>query len=109
NDYEIYEMAVKDQFIWLKENSKKNAIIGYNPNLFSIETLKKFKEIAATNSCTLQETSSDLIDEIWQDKPIPAYSKAFEIKGVKNKLQNLCKKLKSDFLLETDPENICSI
>lgn len=106
SEYEIYEMTEKDHFDWLKEHCINSAVIGYNPALFSIETVNKLKEFCQKNNKELRELNEDLIDQIWQEKPKPDYSKAFKI-DEENRVNKVINKIDADFLLETDPENIC--
>jgi len=56
----------------------KNKCIGLDPMLHSIEEVIKIIELAKKNETTLNFTSPNLIDELWQDKPKRQYSIIFD-------------------------------
>ncbi len=50
---------------WLKEQAIENAVVGYEPELFSEDAIKKFE----LDKIDLKALSENLIDQIWDDKP----------------------------------------
>nr|WP_233353626.1 aminopeptidase P family protein [Hellea balneolensis] len=54
---------------WLRKNTQKGQIIGYDPRLHSPAALDSFKKSVALSGATLKALSTNPIDEAWTDRP----------------------------------------
>ncbi len=90
-----------DFFEELKKNFEKNKCVALDPMLHSIEEVNKIIELADKNKTKLYFTKSNLIDEVWIDKPERKYSVIFNhpinYAGIdaSNKVDQFVKELKS--------------
>ena len=57
---------------------QRKKCIGLDPTLHSIEEVIKIIELAKKNETRMHFTSTNLIDELWQDKPQRQYSTIFD-------------------------------
>ena len=62
----------------LSKNFKKEKCIALDPKLHSIQDVIKFIELAEKNEAKLYFTKSNLIDELWHNKPKRKYGKIFD-------------------------------
>ncbi len=62
--YEIHNISEKTPFLWMAENLKQDARVGFDPWLFTEPQLKAFKY-------TLVPLSPNPIDGLWKDRPAP--------------------------------------
>ncbi len=106
SDFNIFEMAETSPEKWLEENISTNDKVAVNIELISVDNFKNFNNILAKRNVELIEVSNDFIDKIWNNRPKAKYSEHFNISN-DNKISKLTNKLNCDYILETDPENIC--
>ncbi len=107
-----FDLSEKNEGDWLAENGK-NLKIGFDPKLFTIAQIKKYQEKFEGKNIKLIETETNLIDEIWEDRPKPDKSEVFILdkkftgKTAQEKIREITKNLKADNLLLTNSESIC--
>ena len=88
----------------LRKNFEKNKCVALDPMLHSIEEVNKIIELADKNKTKLYFTKSNLIDEVWIDKPERKYSVIFNHPinyagtDASNKVDQFVKELKSNNL-----------
>ena len=88
----------------LRKNFEKNKCVALDPMLHSIEEVNKIIELADKNKTKLYFTKSNLIDEVWIDKPERKYSIIFNHPinyagtDASNKVDQFVKELKSNNL-----------
>ncbi len=70
----LHEDLVED---WLFDNLNEGDIVGYDPWLHSNSWLKKAREKLSPRNITLKALKSNLIDEVWLDRPSPSKEPAF--------------------------------
>ncbi|MFN7039003.1 MAG: aminopeptidase P family protein [Alphaproteobacteria bacterium] len=109
-NYQIIDISKEDILAWLKKNLDRNYRIGFDPKLHT-EKLISLGE----NYCQLIATDN-LVDKIWQDKPLKPQSKillhAEKYTGESSnskilKILNYLNSQKIDALILTDPQSIC--
>ncbi len=109
--FEIYDQQLIPSFSWT-DFVNEDAIIAYDPNLFTTPDLQKFSRL------NLKDYTPNLIDEIWINQPTKPLSKIFdypiEYAGInwKDKIQkcrSVIKENKADALVICDPASVCWI
>ncbi len=59
---------------WLKEALPNGGVVGFDPQLHTVEQLEKLSKALAGTGITLSETGN-LVDRIWADQPAPPLGK----------------------------------
>lgn len=54
---------------WLKENTKKGQVIGYDPRLHSPSALERFRKAITLSGASLKALDTNPIDAAWDDRP----------------------------------------
>ncbi|XP_038719152.1 aminopeptidase P1-like [Tripterygium wilfordii] len=87
---------------WMADNFSKDAAIGIDPWCVSVEKAKKWEHAFSKKQQKLVQTSTNLVDEVWKNRPPvkidPAIVLPLEFAGlsVAEKLKNLREKLLSE-------------
>ncbi|KHG22947.1 putative Xaa-Pro aminopeptidase P [Gossypium arboreum] len=87
---------------WMSDNLQKEAAIGIDPWCVSVDTAQRWERAFAKKNQKLVQTSTNLIDEIWKNRPPaeinPAVDHPLEFAGrsVAEKLKALREKLSSE-------------
>ncbi|GMN66244.1 hypothetical protein TIFTF001_035343 [Ficus carica] len=85
--------------IWMADNLPENAAIGIDPWCISIDTAQKWERAFAKKGQKLVETSKNLVDEVWKDRPpveinpVIVHPLEFAGRSVEEKLKDLRQKL----------------
>ncbi|KAF2911156.1 hypothetical protein DAI22_11g156600 [Oryza sativa Japonica Group] len=85
--------------VWIADNLSDEAVVGINPWCISVDTAQRYEHAFSKKHQTLFQLSSDLIDEIWKDRPsaeaLPVFVQPVEYAGrtVTEKLKELREKL----------------
>uniref|UniRef100_A0A0D9XSR1 Xaa-Pro aminopeptidase n=1 Tax=Leersia perrieri TaxID=77586 RepID=A0A0D9XSR1_9ORYZ len=85
--------------VWIADNLSNEAVIGINPWCISVDTAQRYEHAFSKKHQTLFQLSSDLVDEIWKDRPpvnpLPVFVHPIEYAGrsVSEKLKELRDKL----------------
>ncbi|XP_062182262.1 aminopeptidase P1-like [Phragmites australis] len=85
--------------IWIADNMSDEAIIGINPWCISVDTAQRYEQAFSKEHQMLFHLSSDLVDEIWKDRPpvkaLPVVVHPVEFAGrsVSEKIKELREKL----------------
>ncbi|KAL5204835.1 hypothetical protein ABZP36_009706 [Zizania latifolia] len=85
--------------VWIADNLPEEAAIGINPWCISVDTAQRYEHAFSKKHQTLFELPSDLLDEIWKDRPlakaVPVIVHPVEFAGhsVTEKLKELREKL----------------
>jgi len=66
--FKMHMPGVKTYEKWLFDNLKEDSVIGIDGRLFSIEKVMEFEEVLEEKFIEI-DSSMDLIDEIWEDRP----------------------------------------
>lgn len=111
--FQIFDLKDGISTPWFKEIKEKE-IIALDPMLHSEATIGNFSKVSELYSFKLKFIEQNLIDLLWQDKPIPAKKQAFilptEYTGLTSaeKIQLVLKKLNKnvDYLLLTNIDSI---
>ncbi len=78
-DEKIIQLFHHNDFLSeLNKNFKKGKCVALDPKLHSIEEVIRIIELASTNETKLNLTSSNLIDELWNNKPKRKYGSIFD-------------------------------
>lgn len=110
--FELNDFAEKNEIDWLIKNTKPKSKIGFDPQVFSIAAIKKYQEKLDKKNIKLVEIEN-LVDVIWKEKSEYKTSKILKLenkysgKSAKEKISEITKNLKADFLVLTNPESIC--
>jgi Xaa-Pro aminopeptidase len=84
------------------QNLSDEAVIGINPWCISVDTAQRYEHAFSKKHQTLFQLSSDLVDEIWKDRPpvnaLPVFVQPVEYAGcsVTEKLKELREKLQHE-------------
>ena len=107
--FDVYDQQLIPSFSW-SNFVEKDAIIAYDPSLFTAPNLQKFSGL------NLKDYTPNLIDEIWDSQPAKPNSKIFDYPieyagiGWEEKIQN-CRSIieenKADSLVICDPASVC--
>lgn len=109
--FEVYDQQLIPAFSWAYFVDE-DAIIAYDPNLFTVPSLQKFSRL------NLKAYTPNLIDEIWNNQPIKPNSKIFDYpiqyagrdwKDKVQKCRSVIKENKADALVICDPASVCWI
>ncbi|MBA0688343.1 hypothetical protein Goari_006141, partial [Gossypium aridum] len=88
--------------VWMSDNLQKEAAIGIDPWCVSVDTAQRWERAFAKKNQKLVQTSTNLVDEIWKNRPPaeinPAVDHPLEFAGrsVAEKLKALREKLSSE-------------
>ncbi|MBA0881538.1 hypothetical protein Goshw_025792 [Gossypium schwendimanii] len=88
--------------VWISDNLQKEAAIGIDPWCVSVDTAQRWERAFAKKNQKLVQTSTNLVDEIWKNRPPaeinPAVDHPLEFAGrsVAEKLKALREKLSSE-------------
>lgn len=88
--------------IWLADNLPEAAVIGVDPWCVSIDTAQRWERAFAKKQQKLVQTSTNLIDQVWQDRPAAEANSVivqpleFAGRTVAEKLQDLRDKLRQE-------------
>ncbi|EEE66177.1 aminopeptidase P1 [Oryza sativa Japonica Group] len=88
--------------VWIADNLSDEAVIGINPWCISVDTAQRYEHAFSKKHQTLFQLSSDLVDEIWKDRPpvnaLPVFVQPVEYAGcsVTEKLKELREKLQHE-------------
>lgn len=63
---------------WLLENGSEEAVIGYDPKLFTPVQIEKIQSTLKENKITLRSVSENIVDAVWLDRPVPPMGKVEE-------------------------------
>ena len=105
--FDIVDISETSPFQWLKRNSKKDDVIGVDGSLFTYDQLVKYK-----SSFKITEMESNIIDELWNDKPKEPYQDIFMYKYTSRPASEKIKyfdefiKNEDECLLITSPESV---
>jgi Xaa-Pro aminopeptidase len=99
---------------WLSENIDQGSLIALDGRLFSITRIRRIKKALEGKNISI-DTDSDLITDLWSDRPplptSPAFDHPVKFSG-KNRseklgdLRNEMKRMKVDYHLLTSPDDI---
>ena len=112
--FKIESITKNDPFFWLKQNIKKNIVVGFDPWLHSIKEIETQKN-ALKKHIRFKQTYN-LIDKVWVKKPIENLARPFlrplQLSGKNTiiKIRQVQQKLKlkkEQGLILTCPESIC--
>ncbi len=107
SEYKILNMYEKSSCTLQKCKDKR---IGYDPILFTVKTAEYYKKWAKENNIILQPIEQNLVDEIWDDRPIVISSKPYFIPSVMSsytKLNQMFSTGQTNYTLLCRPESIC--
>lgn len=104
--FNIHNIAETKANDWIKNNIEAASNIGVYSKVVSVESFEELASLCEENKINLVSLDNDLIDKIWNNKPKPKHSKPFQINN-HNYLSQIVNDLDTDYLFETDPENIC--
>uniref|UniRef100_A0A0D3HMQ8 Xaa-Pro aminopeptidase n=1 Tax=Oryza barthii TaxID=65489 RepID=A0A0D3HMQ8_9ORYZ len=84
--------------VWIADNLSDEAVIGINPWCISVDTAQRYEHAFSKKHQTLFQLSSDLVDEVWKDRPLAntqpvVHPVEFAGCSVTGKLKELRKKL----------------
>ncbi|TVU24689.1 hypothetical protein EJB05_27141, partial [Eragrostis curvula] len=85
--------------LWISDNLPDEAVIGINPWCVSVDAAQRYEQAFSKKRQTLFQLSSDLVDEVWKDrppvKPLPVIVHPVEFAGqsVSEKIKELREKL----------------
>ncbi|KAA3461179.1 putative Xaa-Pro aminopeptidase P isoform X1 [Gossypium australe] len=88
--------------VWMSDNLQKEAAIGIDPWCVSVDTAQRWERAFAKKNQKLVQTSTNLVDEIWKNRPPaeinPAVDHPLEFAGrsIAEKLKALREKLFSE-------------
>ncbi|KAF5958167.1 hypothetical protein HYC85_005392 [Camellia sinensis] len=88
--------------VWMVDNLPKDAAIGIDPWCVAVDTAQKWEHAFAKKQQKLVQTSTNLVDEVWKDRPPvqinPVNVQPLEFAGcsVADKLKNLREMLKQE-------------
>jgi Xaa-Pro aminopeptidase len=97
--------------VWLASVLPPEAAVGYDPMLFSQETLTRFVDAG----CRMVATDGNIVDAVWTDRPAPPMAPAFiqplELAGVDSaekraQIARLLREARQDAVVLTDPASI---
>ncbi|XP_078155158.1 aminopeptidase P1 isoform X1 [Carex rostrata] len=84
---------------WIADNLPSEAVVGIDPWCVSVETAQRYEKAFSGKKQQLFQLSSNLIDEVWKDRPVaeasPVMVQPLEFAGcsVQDKLKDLREKL----------------
>ena len=102
--YELYNIRDKQAATWLSENLPTDAVIGYDPWLFTEPEIKRYQNT--------KPIAINLIDELWHrsisnNADIFIYETKYAGKSLQDKLQAFRQELAGNSCIITDPTLIC--
>jgi Xaa-Pro aminopeptidase len=106
--FAINDMTEISVLNWLEKNAKQGEKVGINPQFFSLNFVKKLKEI-----CEIIFIEEDIVAQIWKNRPSPKNSEIFEHKtefagiSFEKKIAWLKRIMKNDAIFINNPESIC--
>jgi len=112
-EYEIFNIAEKPLFSWLKENLKKSEIVATDAKLVSVKFIATLQKIIDEIGAKLVFVRKNPIDEIWKSQPESPKSAVFfhdlKYSGVdsQEKRAQVLQGCDADIILFTKPESIC--
>ncbi len=112
-NYEIFNIAQKPVFSWLKENIKKNDIVAIDTKIVNVNFINNLKKIIDDNAAKLVYLDQNPVDKLWKNRPKKTNSKIFfhDIKysglDSQSKRNLVFKGSIADAILFTSPESIC--
>lgn len=109
-DYEIYNLADKNPWQWLLENTKKGKLL-LDPMLHTQSNYKKYESV-----CAVKSVNENLIDLIWQGRPkkpqsrVQPHALKYAGESVDSKLEKITDKIKGeggDSAIIAAPDSVC--
>jgi Xaa-Pro aminopeptidase len=110
-DFSLHDLSEFNETDFLNKNLKSGKI-GFDPEIFSIGAIQRYKEKLG-KSFKLEPINENLIDKIWNKKPVVKkstgfiFSKKFSGKDFKEKLTEIFKNIKDEYIFLTNAESIC--
>lgn len=101
---------------YLEANAGPGSVIGYDPRLHSVESVRKLEKASKQCGFILQQVEENPIDELWEERPAARSSPAFrhgpEYSGedAASKLKRIGRKIaekRCDAALIAAPESVC--
>ncbi|CAO2149136.1 unnamed protein product [Urochloa humidicola] len=84
---------------WIADNLEDEAVIGINPWCISVDSAQRYEHAFSKKHQTLFQLSSDLVDEVWKDRPpveprpVIVHPVEFAGRSVSEKIKELREKL----------------
>ncbi|CAL4992867.1 unnamed protein product [Urochloa decumbens] len=84
---------------WIADNLEDEAVIGINPWCISVDSAQRYEHAFSKKHQTLFQLSSDLVDEVWKDRPpveprpVIVHPVEFAGRSVSEKINELREKL----------------
>ncbi|KAJ4913897.1 aminopeptidase P1 [Raphanus sativus] len=88
--------------VWMSDNLSEEANIGVDPWCVSVDTANRWSKSFAKKNQNLVPTTTDLVDEVWQNRPpsqmspVVVHPLEFSGRSVSDKLEELRSKLKQE-------------
>jgi len=73
--YDYVSVTETNPVAWIKENTSKTDVIGFDPWLHTSQWVKQAKQAAVKNGTTLAPITNNPIDAIWGDQPMRSDTK----------------------------------
>lgn len=114
--FEILQIPEAKPFEWLACNLSDADSFAYDPRLHAMSGVKRLEDALKTCGAALQAVETNLVDEIWSDRPAapsaPAERHPIEFAGTEagNKIADLQSSLSetpADATLLSSPESVC--
>jgi Xaa-Pro aminopeptidase len=112
SDFSLIDINDSGSRAWFESAFKAGDILGYDPMLLSKKDLEYYEHTASQYGFTLKPTAN-LVDEIWQQRPMASKQAAFALeikycgKSREDKIKEITALMKADYLLLCNPDAIC--
>jgi Xaa-Pro aminopeptidase len=67
--FEVLQTPEAKPSSWIAEKLSKGGALGYDPSLHTIKEIERLTETLAKSDITLVPVETNLVDQIWQDRP----------------------------------------
>lgn len=67
--FEICDLVSNGPLKWSEDNLAKGQVLGIDPNLHTLSSMRRIKEMCKTQGIKLKELPKNPIDQIWTDQP----------------------------------------
>lgn len=112
--FKLYNSADEPPESWINKNARAGAIIGYDPKLHTVQTIRRYEKAAKV--VTFKPVTPNPIDALWSDRPsAPAsYAKIQPLKYAGESSDSKCKRIAkeivnkgADAVVLTAPDCLC--